>query len=73
MRVTSTECVLCVSDCKRRTDRKANYGSGSKLADMSRSDRSHPTVTEIDLVQNGTYAELLPLQSTEYLEVANSS
>ena len=29
--------------------------------------RSPPTVTEIDLVQNGTYAE-----STAYLEVANS-
>ena len=36
-----------------------------------RTARTPPTVTELDLVLNGTYAELLPLQSTAHLEVAN--
>ena len=83
VRVTSTECVLFVSDCKRRIDSKAKTtGSGFKLAVMMknstkvglpRSRSAPPTVTELDLVHNGTYAEVLPLQSTAYLEVANSS
>ena len=85
VRVTSTECVLFVSDCKRRIDSKAKnnwvwFQAGchdEKFTKVglprSRSARSPPTVTELDLVHNGTYAELLPLQSTAYLEVANSS